>query len=140
MVYQFFDEDKEPLKEQNLEALIKLRKDNLQILKEELTQKQVLIKSNIYFDRKQRSYLVEEIKEEYIKTGGRLIPGFRLVNENVPVEEQPLLKYPTRLIEKEKVGKNKRLVLIYGSDINFDRDFRRLHRETKPDLEIYIYY
>jgi len=140
MVYQFFDEERQPLKEQNLEALINLRKNNLQILQKELTNKEVLIKSNIYFDRKERTYLVEEIKEDYIKNKGRLIPGFRLVNENVPLEEQPLLKYPTRLIEREQVGKNKRLVLLYASEINFHRDFRRLHQDSKPDLEIYIYY
>lgn len=140
MVYQFFDEEREPLKKQDLERLINLRKNNLQILQEELTNKQVLIKANVFFDRKERTYLVKEVKEEFIKTKGRLIPGFRLSNDDVPLEEQPLLKYPTALIEKEKVGKNKRLVLVYTTQINFSRDFRRLHRNTKPDLEIYIYY
>jgi len=127
-------------KEQDVAARVKLRKDNLEILKNELTNKQISIKSNIYWERKERTYLVKEVKEEYIKSGGRLIPGFRLVNEDVPLEEQPLLKYPTALIKKEKVGTQRRIVLVYASEINFERDFRRLHRETKPDLEIYIYY
>jgi hypothetical protein len=136
MPYQFDSTQRD----EEIERLIRLRKDNLQILKEELTDKEILIKSNIYFKRKERTYLVKEVKEEYIKSRGRLIPGFRLVNEDVPVDEQPLLKYPTSLIEKEKVGNKRRLVLIYASEINFDRDFRQLHRKTRPDLEIYIYY
>lgn len=136
MPYQF----NTPIRDEETERLVKLRKDNLQILQEELTNKEILINSNIYFERKERTYLVKEVKEEYIKSRGRLIPGFRLVNEDVPIEEQPLLKYPTSLIEKEKVGNKRRLVLIYAIEINFDRDFRRLHRQTRDDLEIYIYY
>lgn len=127
-------------KKQEIDHLVKLRKDNLRLLQEELTNKEILIKSNVHFERKERTYLVNGVKDEFIKSSGRLIHGFRLINENIPLEEQPLLKYPTSLIEKEKVGKNKRLVLIYASEINIDRDFRRLHRETKPDVEIYIYY
>ncbi|MEW6608822.1 MAG: hypothetical protein AB1414_15490 [bacterium] len=127
-------------KDREIDPWAKLRKDNLQILQQELTDKKVLIKSNVYFDRKERTYLVKEVKEEYIKSKGRLIPGFRLVNEDVNLEEQPVLKYPTSLIDKMGTGKNKRLVLSYTSEINFDRDFRQLHRDTRPDLEIYIYY
>lgn len=135
MVYQF-----DSSREQDLDPLVKLRKDNLRLLQEELTNKEILIKSNVHFERKERTYLVNEVKNDSIKSGGRLIPGIRLVNESIPLEEQPLLKYPTSLIEKEKVGKNKKIVLSYASEINIDRDFRRLYRETKPDLEIYIYY
>lgn len=138
MVYQF-DERSTPRSEE-LEHLIKLRRDNLEILQDELTDKKVLIKSNVYFDRKERTYLVREVKEESIKSRGRLIPGFRLVNEDVPIDEQPILKYPTSLIEKVKEGNKNKLVLIYTSELNIDRDFRQLHRETKSDLEIYIYY
>lgn len=137
---QFFDEERQPLKNPNLEAIKNLRKDNLQILQNELTNKKVLIKSNMYFDKKARTYLVNEIKEEHIKVQDRLVPGFRLVNEDVPLEEQPLFKYPTTLIKKEKEGKNNKLILQFTSDINFERDFRQLHRNIKPDLEIYIYY
>lgn len=136
MVYQFGTSSRE----EKIDPLVKLRKDNLQILQEELTNKEILIKSNVYFERKERTFLVKEVKEEFIKSSGRLIPGFRLVNEDVPLEEQPLLKYPTSLIEKEEVGGKRRLVLIYASEINFDRDFRQLHRTTRADLEIYIYY
>ncbi|MFH1562759.1 MAG: hypothetical protein ABIF11_04985 [Nitrospirota bacterium] len=138
MVYQF--DDRSAPRSEELEHLIKLRKDNLRILQDELTDKNVLIKSNVYFDRKERTYLVKEVKEESIKTRGKLIPGIRLVNEEVILEEQPLLKYPTSLIEKVKEGEKNKLVLIYTSELNIDRDFRQLHRETKSDLEIYVYY
>ena len=138
MVYQFAD--RTAPRSEALEHLIKLRKDNLQILQNELVDKKVLIKSNVYFDRKERTYLVREVKEESIKSSGRLIPGFRLVNDDLPLEEQPIFKYPTSLIEKIKEGNKNKLILIYTSELNIDRDFRQLHRETKSDLEIYVYY
>ena len=138
MVYQF--DDRSAPRSEELEHLIKLRKDNLRILQDELTDKKVLIKSNVYFDRKERTYLVGEVKEESIKSMGRLIPGFRLVNEDLPLEEQPIFKYPTSLIEKIKEGNKNKLILIYTSELDIDRDFRKLYRETKSDLEIYVYY
>ncbi len=138
MVYQF--DNRSAPRSPELEHLIKLRKDNLQILQNELVNKKVLIKSNVYFDRKERAYLIREVKEESIKSMGRLIPGFRLVNDDLPLEEQPVFKYPTSLISKIKEGNRNKLILIYTTELNIDRDFRQLHRETKSDLEIYIYY
>jgi hypothetical protein len=116
------------------------RRKNLEILQKEITGKEIIIKTNTHFNRKERRYLVQEIRDEFVKTGGRVIRGVRLVNNNYPKEEQPLIKYPTELITYTKEGDKNKLTLCYTSDVNIERDFRRLHRSTRPDLEIYIYY
>ncbi|MBI4753624.1 hypothetical protein HY793_04570 [Candidatus Desantisbacteria bacterium] len=117
-----------------------LRNENLSLLQTEITGKEIIIKTSTYRDNKERKCLVEEIKEEYFKDAGKLVRGIRLINHKVSKEEQPLLKYPSELIAMTTENKQKKLTLRYTSDVNFTRDFRRLYRDTKPDLEIYFYY
>jgi hypothetical protein len=87
-----------------------------------------------------REYLVKEVTEATISTPRRIIHGVRLVNDDFDESEQPFLKYPTEKIQKEREGGKNKLTLIYSYDVNIDRDFRHLHKATRPDLEIYIYY
>ncbi|MBI4778495.1 hypothetical protein HY792_06215 [Candidatus Desantisbacteria bacterium] len=117
-----------------------LRSDNLELLRSEITGKEILLKTNTHFDRKERKYFVEEVKDEYIKEAGKLIRGVRLVNHKFPKEEQPLLKYPSEYIEKTIENNKNKLVLQYTSEVNIGRDFKRLYRDTIQDLEIYLYY
>lgn len=113
---------------------------NLKLLKEELTNKEVIIKSNVYFSRNVRKYKVSEVVATSVEAGSRVLFGVRLVNKTVSPEEQPFLKYPPSKIIKEKEGEQHKLTLTYPAEIDIDRDFRHLHKKTKPDMEIYIYY
>lgn len=137
-------EDEKPLsprEKERVEFARQLRENNLRILQSEITGKEVVLKSNVHFERKERAYLVNEVKDDYIKNNkGQLIRGIRLVNSDTSTEEQPFLRYPTALIEKTKSDNKHRLILVYASEVQIERDFRSLHRDTKPDLEIYIYY
>lgn len=137
-------EDEKPLshkEKERVESARQLRENNLKILQSEITGKEVVLKSNVHFERKERAYLVNEVKDDYIKNNkGQLIRGIRLVNSDISIEEQPFLRYPTALIEKTKSDNKHRLILVYASEVQIERDFRSLHRDTKPDLEIYIYY
>ncbi|OIP42147.1 hypothetical protein AUJ95_02050 [Candidatus Desantisbacteria bacterium CG2_30_40_21] len=117
-----------------------LRNENLILLQTEITGKEIIIKTSTYRNNKERKYLVEEVKDEYFKDAGKLVRGIRLINNKTSKEEQPLLKYPSELIAMTTENKQKKLTLRYTSDVNFTRDFRRLCRDTKPDLEIYFYY
>lgn len=118
----------------------RLREENLKLLKEELTGKVVTIKSNLYFDRKAREYRVVEVEDDYVLSGTRSVRGFRLINDDFRREDQPFLKYPPTPITKERIGDEWRLVFAYSHDVNIGRDFRHLHKRTRPDLVIYIYY
>lgn len=116
------------------------REENLRILKEELTGKQVVIKTSVLRD-KERSYFVDEVKEVRIRTERGNLLGARLCNSLVKEEDQPFLRYPNVIIKPEKIDKNKKkITLVYLTDINIERDFRRLHRLTKQDLAITIIY
>ncbi|MEK7274990.1 MAG: hypothetical protein AAB110_07015 [Candidatus Desantisbacteria bacterium] len=117
-----------------------LRKDNLSLLQSEITGKEIIFKANTHFDRKERKYFVDEVKEDYLKDTGKLIRGIRLINHRVSKEEQPFLKYPTESIEKITEDNKNKLVLHYTSEVNIGRDFKRLYRSTIQDLEIYLYY
>jgi hypothetical protein len=122
------------------EEMKRIREENLKLLKEELPGKVVVIKSNLYYDRKVREYKVMDVEDEYMMSGTRPIHGFRLVNDDFRKEDQPFLKYPTSRIIKEWEGDRWRLSLSYAHDVDIARDFRHLHKRTRPDLIIYIYY
>ncbi|MDI6781533.1 MAG: hypothetical protein QME49_05470 [bacterium] len=117
-----------------------LRRDNLRLLQSEVTGKEVLLKTNTHFDRKERKYFIDEVKEDYFKGTGKLIRGIRLINHKFPKEEQPFLKYPSESIEKTIEGNQNKLVMLYTSEVDIGRDFKRLYRNTMQDLEIYLYY
>lgn len=117
-----------------------MRSDNLEMLQSEITRKEILLKTNTHFDRKERKYFVDEVKEEYLKEAGKLIRGIRLINHKFPKEEQPFLKYPSEYIEKIIEDNKNKLIMHYTSDVNIGRDFKRLYRNTIQDLEIYLYY
>lgn len=118
----------------------KWREANLQLLKEELTDKEVVIKSNVYFNRNVRKYKVSKVVETSVEAGSRILYGMRLVNPNVRPEEQPFLRYPPSKIIKKKEGDKHKLTLTYPAEIDIDREFRHLHKKTRPDMEIYICY
>jgi hypothetical protein len=118
----------------------RLREANLKVLQRELTGKKIVIKSNRYFERHQREYKVMEVEETSMLTGDRSVLGVKLVNPDFPTEEQPFLKYPTQPIIKTREGGRNKLKLIYSYELSISRDFRHLHKSTRPDLEIYIYY
>lgn len=126
--------------ESQLDEFQRLREENLRLLKKELTGKSVTIKSNLYFDRKVREYRVVEVEDDNLLSETRPVRGFRLVNDDFRKEDQPFLKYPASVITKERVGGEWRLRIDYTSDVNIGRDFRHLHKPTRPDLVIYIYY
>ncbi|MFH1096659.1 MAG: hypothetical protein ABH886_07965 [Candidatus Desantisbacteria bacterium] len=117
-----------------------LRGENLSLLQTEIAGKEIILKTSTYRSHKERKYLVNEVKDEYFKDNGKLVHGIRLINHTVPKEEQPLFKYPSELIAMTTENKQKKLTLRYTSDVNFVRDFKSLYRDTKPDLEIYLYY
>ncbi len=118
-----------------------LRKEILELLQSELTGKEILFKTNTHFDRKERKYFVDEIKEEYLKDpAGKLIRGMRFINNKVPKDEQPFLKYPSQFVEETIEDNKNKLTLHYISDVNIGRDFKRLYRSTIQDLEVYLYY
>lgn len=137
-------EDNQPLSKEERErnaALQILREDNLRLIKEELSGKRVVLKSNLH-ERQERVYLVDEVKDDYVSSeGSRLLRGFRLVNQKTSKEEQPFFKYPTELISKTREGNLQKLTLVYAAEMKInEQGFRRLHRDSKPDLEVYIYY
>lgn len=114
--------------------------ENLRLLKEELTDKEVIIKSNVYFDRNVRKYKVSEVVATSVEAGPRVLFGVRLVNKTVSPDKQPFLRYPPSKITREKEGEQHKLTLTYPAEMNIDRDFKHLHKKTKPDMKIYIYY
>jgi len=116
-----------------------LRAENISALKT-LIGKTVLIKSNIYQTKHMREYFVEDVSEEYIKLNDRMMRGIRLSNSKVDKDKQPFLKYPTEPITVVLEGKMMVLSLIYSRETNIEKEFKHLHKKTKPDLEIYISY
>ena len=116
-----------------------LRAENISTLKT-LIGKTVLIKSNVYQTKHTREYFVEDVSEEYIKLNDRMMRGIRLSNSTVDKDKQPFLKYPTEPITTVAEGNMMVLSLIYSRETNIEKEFRYLHKKTKPDLEIYIAY
>jgi hypothetical protein len=123
-----------------LSPIQKLNIENLNFLKQEITGKKITLKSNLYQDRKVREYMVKEVREERIVSASRSISGIRLYNPDVDKDLQPFLKFPTEKISKTKEANQVKLTLAYRHEINIERSFRHLHKQTRPDLEIYIYY
>ncbi|MEW6104005.1 MAG: hypothetical protein AB1630_09400, partial [bacterium] len=110
------------------------------ILKEELSGKEVIIKTNIIRDR-ERKYFVEDVKEARVKQEKGNILGVRLTNPLFKEEESPFIRYPNSIITPERIAeKKKKILIVYSSDYDLERDFRRLHRKTKQDLTITILY
>jgi hypothetical protein len=119
---------------------IRLREYNTEVLKRELTGKEIRLRSNI-FGQKERVYFVDEVKEARLRTPRGNLFGVRLVNLRTEEENQPFLRYPTSEIRIERIDeKKRRMTLIYSPDVDIERDFRRLHRKTKPDMIITITY
>ncbi|MEW5766584.1 MAG: hypothetical protein AB1797_03015 [bacterium] len=118
----------------------KWREENLKLLQEELTDREVIMKSNVYFDRNVRKYKVSKVVETTVEAGPRILFGVRLVNPKANLEEQPFLRYPPSKIIKKKEGDKHKLTLTYPAEIDIERGFRHLHKKTRPDMEIYIYY
>jgi len=118
------------------------KEENIKLLKKELEKKNITIKTNLYYDRRVRSYYVKEVVvEERLTKESRLELGFRLVNDALPKETQIFLALPNTKIEKRKEDKQTVLVLRYEKEMDMDRDFELIARaKLKQDLEIYIYY
>ncbi len=119
---------------------VRIREENKKILKEELSGKEVVIKTNILRD-KERKYFVEEVKEARITGEKRYLLGIRLCNPLFKEEEHPFFRYPDSIILPERVASGKKkILLVYSADYDLQRDFRKLHRKTGQDLTITIVY
>lgn len=126
--------------EEELREKARIREENKRILKEELSGKEVIIKTNIIRDR-ERKYFVEDVKEARVKQEKGNILGVRLTNPLFKEEESPFIRYPNSIITPERIAeKKKKILIVYSSDYDLERDFRRLHRKTKQDLTITILY
>ncbi|MEW6007510.1 MAG: hypothetical protein AB1595_05095 [bacterium] len=126
--------------EEEVRERARIREENKRILKEELSGKEVIIKTNIIRD-KERKYFVEDVKEARIKQERGNVLGVRLTNPLFKEEEHPFIRYPNSIIAPERIGeKKKKILIVYLTDYDLERDFRRLHKKTKQDLTITIIY
>lgn len=127
-------------KEEILKERSRIREENKRILKEELSGKDVIIKTNIIRD-KERRYFVEEVKETRIMGERGNIIGVKLFNPLFKQDEHPFIRYPPEIITPERYDeKRKKILIVYSGDYDLKRDFRRLHRKTKDDLSVTIIY
>ncbi|MEK9149897.1 MAG: hypothetical protein AAB267_07620 [Candidatus Desantisbacteria bacterium] len=117
----------------------KIREGNAEILKRELTGREVKITTNVV-GLKEKIYYVEEVREARLKAPRGTLFGVRLVNHRLKEEDQPFLRYPSTTIEIKKEDDKKRMTLLYSSEVDIERDFRRLHRKTVSDMKISIVY
>ncbi|MBU1262010.1 hypothetical protein KJ640_03560 [bacterium] len=117
----------------------RIREGNTEILKRELTGKEVKITTNIV-GPKERAYYVEEVREARLKTPRGTLFGVRLVNHRLKEEDQPFLRYPNTTIEVEKTGDKKRMTILYSPEVDIEKDFRQLHKKTGQDMIINITY
>jgi|GEM_PF-6302563 len=126
--------------EEGLRERARIREENKRILKEELSGKEVVIKTNITRD-KERRYFVEDVKEARIRGKMGNLLGVRLCNPLFKEEECPFIRYPNSIITPERLNANqKKILIVYSADYDLERDFRRLHRKTREDLSITIIY
>ncbi|MDI6752514.1 MAG: hypothetical protein QME07_06685 [bacterium] len=117
----------------------RIREENAEILKRELVGKEVKITTNIV-GLKEKIYYVEGVREARIKAPKGTLFGVRLVNHRLKEEDQPFLRYPNTTIEIKKEDDKKQMTLLYASEVDIERDFRRLHRKTGSDMKISIVY
>lgn len=126
--------------EEILREAARIREENKRILKEELSGKEVIIKTSIIRD-KERKYFVEDVKETRLSGERGSVLGVRLSNPLFKEEIHPFIRYPGSIITPERHDeKRKKILIIYSSDYNLERDFRRLYRKTKDDVSITIIY
>lgn len=121
------------------EARRRIREGNAEILKRELTGKEVKITTNV-FGLKERVYHVEEVHDARLKAPRGTLFGVRLANHRLKEENQPFLRYPNTTIEVTKQGNKKLMTLLYSPEVDIARDFRRLHKKTGQDMRISIVY
>lgn len=126
--------------EEILKERARIREENRRILKEELSGKEVIIKTNITRD-KERRYFVEDVKETRIMGKRGNILGVRLSNPLFKEENHPFIRYPQDIVTPERYDeKRKKILIVYSGDYDFTRDFKRLHKKTRDDLSITIIY
>ena len=127
------------IEEEIREERRRIRQENAEILKRELTGKEVKITANIG-GPKERICYVEEVRETRLKTLKGDLFGVRLTNHRLKEEDQVFLRYPTTTIEIAKQDDKKLMTLLYSPEVDIERDFRRLHRKTGMDMRIKIAY
>lgn len=86
------------------------------------------------------TFPVQHVEEMTVTIGNAPVNCVRLYSRQFGKADHPTVQVPSLPIEVETEGNQTRLVLMYPKEINIKRDFERMHRESKPDLEIYIEY
>jgi hypothetical protein len=111
---------------------------NKDILKK-IIGKDIELKSS--YSIQKRKYYVDDVLDMYQESSaGKLIPAFKLFNKKLSDNQQIIINTPTSLIqEKTENGMNK-LILNYEHNINIEKGFKHLHKQTQEPLKIYIYY
>ena len=100
--------------------------------------KNICISSNISKDDL-RKYFVEQVVQFTLNDRGGYTYCLRLVNSATPEDKQPTLRYPTEPITRKRLPDGSmRYTLTYSYDADIQRDFKHMHKNTHPDMKIYV--